>query len=206
MKSHNLRTSQKFYLFFKRLIDIFGSLIGILLCFILLWWWVVIINLFFTQGHPFFVQERIGKNKRVFKLIKFRSMKLGTKEIPPSQMTVDYQKSLETKFGRFLRKTSIDETPQLFNILFGSMAFIGPRPGAAHNEEIVFNERNKYTPSAFDVKPGLSGYAQIKMDRDNDPILKAYWDHIYVTRMSFWLDAKIFIYTILHLFGAVKGR
>ena len=86
------------------------------------------------------------------------------------------------------------------------MAFIGPRPGAAHNEEELIKLRKMYTPSAFDVKPGLSGYAQTRMNREHDPEGKAYFDHIYVEKMSLWFDIKVFIYTILKIFGAVKGR
>ena len=73
---------------------------------------------------------------------------------------------MDTKFGKFLRKTSLDETPQLFNILLGQMAFIGPRPGSAHNEEHLRECREKFTPNAYDVKPGISGYAQVKMKRE----------------------------------------
>lgn len=206
MANPRLRTSQKIYLPFKRIIDIFGSLIGMVLCLALLWWWVFIINIFVTKGHPFFVQQRVGKNKKIFGIIKFRSMKLSAKEIAPSDMTPEYQASLDTKFGKFLRKSSIDETPQLLNIFVGQMSFIGPRPGAAHNEEELIKLREYYTPNAFDVKPGLSGYAQTKMNRDHDPSKKAYYDHYYVKRMSFWFDVKIFVYTVLKVFGAVKGR
>ena len=202
-----MKTSQKIYLPFKRLIGIFGSLIGIVVCFVFLWWWVIPVNAIVTKGHPFFVQERYGKHQKVFKIIKFRSMKLGADpNLAPSDMDEETQKALETKFGNFLRKSSIDETPQLFNILFGQMAFIGPRPGSAHNEEFLKECRLKYQPGAFDVKPGISGYAQIKMKREHDPEFKAYWDHRYVERMSLWFDAGIFGYTILKLLGAVKGR
>lgn len=207
LKFNTMKKSQKFYLPFKRLIGIFGSLVGIIVCFIFLWWWVIPVNVIVTKGHPFFVHERIGKNKKVFKMIKFRSMKLNANpNLAPSDMNEENQKSMETGFGRFLRKTSIDETPQLLNIFVGQMAFIGPRPGAAHNEEYLIACREKYTPSAYDVKPGISGYAQIKMKREHDPEFKAEWDHKYVLKMSFWFDTKIFIYTILKLFGAVKGR
>lgn len=206
MKKSNLRKAARVYLPFKRIIDIFGSIIGILLCIPLLWWWVIIVNLFVTKGHPFFVQQRVGKNKKIFGIIKFRSMKLAAKEIAPSDMTPEYQASLDTKFGKFLRKTSIDETPQLINILFGQMSFIGPRPGAAHNEEELIKLRESYTPNAFDVLPGLSGYAQTKMNREHDPVEKAKYDHEYAEKISFGLDAKIFFYTIGKLFGAVKGR
>ena len=202
-----MRKSQKLYLPLKRLIGIIGSLIGILFCLVFFWWWVLPINLIVTKGHPFFVQERYGKNKKVFRLIKFRSMRVDANpDLAPSDINNDVHDKMETKFGSFLRKTSLDETLQLFNILTGKMAFIGPRPGSAHNEEFLRECREKYIPSAYDVKPGISGYAQIKMKRKHDPEFKAYWDHRYVERMSLFFDIEIFFYTILKLFGAVKGR
>jgi O-antigen biosynthesis protein WbqP len=202
-----MRVSQKIYLPFKRLIGIFGSLVGIIFCFSLLWWWVIPVNAIATKGHPFFVQERYGRHLKVFKMIKFRSMKIDANpNLSPSDMDENSQKSMETGFGKFLRKTSIDETPQLFNIFIGQMAFIGPRPGSARNEEFLKECRLKYTPSAYDVKPGISGWAQVKMKREHDPEYKALWDHRYVERMSFWFDFCVFGYTILKIFGAVKGR
>ena len=202
-----MKTSQKIYLPFKRLIGIVGSIIGIFFCSFLLWWWVLPINTIVTRGHPIFVHERIGKNKKIFKLLKFRSMRVDANpNLAPSDMNVSTQKSMETNFGKFLRKTSIDETLQMFNILAGHMAFIGPRPGAAHNEEELIRLREKYTPNAYAVRPGLSGYAQTKMNREHDPAQKAYYDHCYVNKISLFLDINIFLYTILKLFGAVKGR
>ena len=202
-----MKTSQKIYLPFKRLIGIFGSFVGIIVCFALLWWWVIPVNAIVTKGHPFFVQERYGKHLKVFKMIKLRSMRLDANpNLAPSDMDENNQKSMETGFGKFLRKTSIDETPQLLNIFVGQMAFIGPRPGSAKNEEFLKECRLKYTPNAYDVRPGISGYAQIKMKREHDPEFKAEWDSKYVQKLSFWLDTKIFVYTVLKVFGAVKGK
>lgn len=202
-----MKTGQKIYLPIKRLIDIIGSIFGIITCFIILWWWIIPVNTIVSRGHPFFVQERYGQQKKVFKMIKFRSMRLNSNpNLAPSDMTEEYQKSLETGFGRFLRKTSFDETPQLLNIFIGQMSFIGPRPGSARNEEFLRECREKYTPNAYHVKPGISGYAQIKMKREHNPEQKAKLDHEYVQKLSFWLDTKIFFGTIFKLFGAVKGR
>ena len=206
MKS-NLRTSQKVYMPFKRLLDIIGSLFGILVCIPLLWWWVLILNTIATKGHPIFVHQRVGKGKKIFGMIKFRSMKVDANpNLSPANMTAETQKSMDTWFGKFLRKSSIDETLQLLNIFIGQMSFIGPRPGAAINEEELIRLRESYTPNAFDVKPGLSGYAQIKMHREHDPAEKAKYDHEYAEKMSLWLDIKIFFGTIFKIFGAVKGR
>ena len=201
-----MKTSQKIYLPFKRLIGIFGSLVGIIFCFCLLWWWVIPVNAIVTKGHPFFVQKRLGKNKKVFNLIKFRSMKMTANAyLPPEQITTETQKSMETGFGNFLRKTSIDETPQLFNILCGQMAFVGPRPGSAFNEEDLISAREKYFPNAYEVKPGLSGLAQVTMHRSHNIDEKAKNDHLYVEKISLWLDIKLFALTVLKIFGANKG-
>ena len=201
-----MKKRQKLYLIIKRLIGLIGSFVGILLCIPFLWWWVLLINLFVTKGHPVYVQERIGKNKKVFKLIKFRSMKIDAPEVAPSDMTDELRASLETKFGKFLRITSLDETLQLFNIFVGQMAFIGPRPGAAHNEDELIKLRDSYNPSAFAVKPGLGGLAQLKMNREHEPEEKARFDHEYAKNISFGLDVKIFIGTILKLFGKGRGN
>ena len=202
-----MKKSQKLYLPLKRLIGIVGSLIGILFCLAFFWWWVFPVNLIVTKGHPVFVQERYGKNEKVFMLLKFRSMRIDANpDLAPSDISDETHKSMETKFGAFLRKTSIDETLQLLNILVGQMAFIGPRPGAAHNEEYLREIRKSFTPNAFALKPGISGYAQVMMKREHNPDLKAEWDHKYVRDLSLWLDIKIFIFTILKLFGALKGK
>ena len=207
MSEYQFKTSQKIYLPFKRLIGIFGSLIGIIVCFALLWWWVIPVNAIVTKGHPFFVQERYGKDEKIFKMIKFRSMKMSANpNLAPSDMDVETQKSLETGFGNFLRKTSIDETPQLLNILAGQMAFVGPRPGSAHNEEYLVQCREEYTPNAFDVRPGLGGLAQFEMKRNHDTKIKAKYDHDYVASLSFGLDIKLFFKTIFSIFGSGKGR
>ncbi len=206
-KVHSFTTAQKIYLPLKRLISFFGSIVGIIFCLVLLWWWVFPINAIVTKGHPVFVQERLGKNKKVFGLIKFRSMRLDANpNLAPSEMSEADQEHMKTKFGEFLRKTSIDETLQLLNILVGQMSFIGPRPGAAHNEEELIHYREIYKPSAFIVKPGLSGYAQIKMNRDHNPEEKAKWDAYYITHMSLWLDIKVFFATTFGVFGREKGK
>lgn len=198
---YKMKASQKAYLVLKRFIAIIGSLVGIIVCFTFVWWWVIIVNAIVTKGHPFFVHKRLGKNKKVFGLIKFRSMKVEANPyVPPSEMDEKVQASMETGFGTFLRKTSIDETPQLLNILIGQLAFIGPRPGAAVNEEELVVARESYNPSAFMVKPGLTGLAQVAMKREHNPDLKAKYDHEYVLKMSLWMDIKLFFKTIGLLF------
>lgn len=113
---------------------------------------------------------------------------------------------METVFDRLLRKTSLDETPQLLNIFFGQIAFIGPRPGAAHNEEELIKLREQYKPNVFDVKHGLGGWDQLKNKRAHDLQTKAILDHEYVKNLSLWLDIKIFVLIVFHLFGSGKGK
>lgn len=201
--NEDMKTSQKIYLPFKRLIGIFGSLTGIVLCFVLLWWWVIPVNAIVTKGHPFFARHRIGKNGKPFRCLKFRSMKLSA---DPHMTSRDSDmESQITGFGKFLRTTSIDETLQLFNIFIGQMAFIGPRPLIDVNEDVITVNLRKEN-GASQLRPGLSGYAQIHKRGKLDPKIKAMYDGIYFKNFSLWWDIKIFIYTILCVFGAAKGR
>lgn len=193
---------KRFFLFIKRTCDIFFSLFMIILCFALLWWWVTIINIFATKGHPFFAPHRVGKHKKIFKMFKFRSMKVNAPVIPPYEMTDELRDIYETKFGRFLRKISIDETLQFINVLFGQMSIVGPRPGAAEHEDNLIKARESYTPNAFEVRPGITGYSQVYMKRQHDVMSKAWFDSEYVQKMSFIIDLKI----ILHTFLFIKGK
>lgn len=190
--------NQKVYLFFKRLLDVIFSFISIIafLPFMIL---ISIIIKLTSNGPILFIQMRIGKDKKPFKIIKFRTMQNGAPEIPSNSLSPEEIRKLSTKFGVFLRKTSLDESPQIFNILLGQMSFVGPRPGALKNEEYLVYERDKYQPSPFSLKPGLTGYAQTH-GRRNDSPTKARLDHYYVSNVSFFLDIKIIILTIGKLF------
>ncbi len=202
----HLRTSQKIYLPFKRFFDIVFSLIGIIVCFLLIWWWVIIVNTIICKGHPFFKQYRIGKNEKPFKLIKFRSVKLEYSSDFTHEVTYINDEML-TKFGKFLRKTSIDETPQLINIFLGSMSFIGPRPLIVDLDEYTnittLNVRREN--HSIELKPGLSGYAQIHGRSGMTSIERGNYDGIYFEKFNLWMDIKIFFYTIFHIFGKLKG-
>lgn len=201
---YQLRTGQKIYLVFKRLIDIVGAFVGIIVCSVLIWWWATIINAIVTKGHPFFNRHRVGRNGKAFICLKLRSMKADTD--PHLSSTGSNVSSHITGFGKFLRVSSIDETPQLLNILVGQMSFIGPRPLIDVNDEDVLTVNKRKENGSIQLRPGLSGYAQIHHRSDLDPIEKADYDFIYLKRMSFWFDTKIFVYTILKVLGAVKGR
>lgn len=198
-----MKNYQRLYLVVKRIIGIFGSILGVVFCLIFLWWWVIFINLFVTKGHPFFYSIRVGKDGKEFKLLKFRSMKYGT---DPNITSLNTQSKKDvTRFGKFLRRTSIDETPQLLNILIGQMAFIGPRPLIDYDEDAITN-KIRIENGSIKLRPGLSGYAQIHRRSKLGPVEKAEYDYLYYQKLSFWLDVKIFIFTILNLFSGVKGK
>lgn len=198
-----MKKSQKVYLPFKRLIGLIGSVFGIIFCSVLLWWWVIPVNAIVTKGHPFFARHRIGKNGKPFRCLKFRSMKNDADPHMTSR-NKELQNNV-TGFGKFLRATSIDETLQLFNIFVGQMSFIGPRPLIDASEDIITINLRKENGSIA-LRPGLSGYAQIHKRGDLDPETKALYDGVYYEHFSLWWDIKIFFYTILKVFGAVKGR
>lgn len=157
-----------------------------------------------SPGNVFFKQQRVGLHKKNFTILKFRSMRSDTpKDVPTHQL--GNATSHITKVGGFLRKTSLDELPQIFCIFVGDMSIIGPRP-ALYNQEDLIAERDRY--GANDIKPGLTGLAQIS-GRDELPIdVKAKLDGEYVEKMSFWFDVKMFFGTILSVLksdGVVEG-
>lgn len=155
-------------------------------------------------GPILFTQKRVGKNKKYFKLHKFRSMKMSTPHDIPTHM-LDNPDQYITRVGHFIRRTSIDELPQIFDILFGNMSIIGPRP-ALWNQDVLVAERDKY--NANDIKPGLTGWAQINGRDELEIPDKAKLDGDYVKKISFPFDVKCFIGTIFSVAksdGVVEG-
>lgn len=189
---------QVVYLGVKRFLDIIASFLAIIVLtpFLLI---VALLVKCTSKGPIFFMQRRVGRDKKVFRIMKFRTMRVGAPEIPPSDMSEQQQKALLTNIGGFLRKTSIDELPQLFNILVGQMSLIGPRPAAAINEDSIINERDNRFPSPNSLRPGLSGYAQTH-GRNHEVKQKAELDYYYAKNVSFKLDLIIFFLTIRKLF------
>ena len=179
----------------KRLLDIFLSACGILCLSWLLLLLAVAIKLD-SPGPVFFRQKRVGIGKRHFQILKFHDM--------PTHLLHDPEQYI-TRMGRFLRKTSLDELPQLWNILVGDMAVIGPRP-ALWNQYDLLAERDKY--GANDVRPGLTGWAQIHGRDELEIAEKAKLDGWYVEHISFGLDVKCFFGTITAVLkhdGVVEG-
>ena len=188
---------------FKRLIDIVLSGIGI----VVLSPVYLIVALAIKVDDPgpvFFRQKRVGIHKTHFNILKFRTMKMNTPKDTPTHLLENPQQYI-TKVGRILRKTSLDELPQIFQIFTGDMSIIGPRP-ALWNQDDLIEERDKY--GANDVRPGLTGWAQIN-GRDELPIdVKARFDGEYVKNMSFGFDCKCFFGTIISVLkhdGVVEG-
>lgn len=189
--------------FLKRVIDFILSLIGLIVLspvFIILCIWIKLDS----KGPIFFRQKRVGKNKKHFNILKFRTMYIDTPKDMPTHMLSNPDQYI-TKAGKFLRKTSLDELPQIINILKGEMAIIGPRP-ALWNQDDLIAERDKY--GANDIKPGLTGWAQINGRDELEIDVKAALDGEYVRRMSFSFDVKCFFGTITSVLkheGVVEG-
>lgn len=181
---------------FKRIIDIILSFFGLVLLspvLLFLCIWIVIDD----PGPVLFTQKRIGKNKQYFKLHKFRSMKMSTPHDKPTHMLENPEQYI-TKSGKFIRAHSLDELPQIWDIFVGNMSVIGPRPGL-WNQDLLTAERDKY--GANDIKPGLTGWAQINGRDELEIPDKAKLDGYYSEHLSFGMDIKCFFGSL----GVFKG-
>ena len=189
--------------FFKRLIDLVLSSVGIVVLALPMVVFALIIRIE-DPGPAIFRQKRVGIHKTYFSVLKFRSMKMSTPHDMPTHMLENPDQYL-LKCGRWMRKMSIDELPQLFNIFTGKMSIIGPRP-ALWNQDDLIAERDKY--GANDVKPGLTGWAQINGRDELEIADKARLDGEYVKKMSFAFDCRCFcgtIRSVLRHDGVVEG-
>ena len=187
------------YKYFKRFLDIVLSAAGLLVLSPVLLIIAVAIKMD-SKGPVLFKQKRVAKGKERFQILKFRTMYADVPKDVPTHLLADPESKI-TKIGRFLRKSSLDELPQIWNILVGEMSIIGPRP-ALWNQFDLIAERDKY--GANDVRPGLTGLAQV-MGRDELPIeVKAKYDGEYAQNVTFANDVKIFFKTITSVLGA-KG-
>ncbi len=189
--------------YFKRFLDIILSLCGIIVLAIPMVLIALAIKLD-SKGPVFFKQKRVGINKTHFNILKFRTMRIDTPHDAPTHELSNPDQWI-TKTGRILRKTSLDELPQLFNILVGQMSVIGPRP-ALWNQFDLIEERDKY--GANNVRPGLTGWAQISGRDELEIDVKATFDGEYVEKMSLGFDIKCFLGTITSVLkseGVVEG-
>ncbi|HHD7697885.1 sugar transferase [Enterococcus faecium] len=187
----------------KRGIDFLLSLVGIIVLSPILLILCIAIKID-SKGPIIFKQKRVGKNKSHFYIYKFRTMKVDTPQETPTHLLSNPDFFI-TRVGKFLRKTSLDELPQLFNILKGDMAVIGPRP-ALWNQYDLIEERDKY--HANDIRPGLTGLAQISGRDELEIDYKARLDGQYTANITPWMDLKCFFGTIISVFksdGVVEG-
>ncbi len=201
----NREYKRSFYdIFCKRVIDIVLSLLGLILLspvFLIVCLAVIIDD----PGPIFFSQRRVGKNKQFFKLHKFRTMKMCTPHDVPTHM-LDNPEQYITRVGKFLRKSSLDELPQIWDIFIGNMSIIGPRP-ALWNQDLLTSERDKY--DANDIRPGLTGWAQINGRDELEIPVKAEFDGQYANKLcmggfkAFAFDIKCFYGTV---FSVAKGE
>ena len=195
---------KKTYIIIKNIIDFILSLIALIILLPFFCIFAIIIKLE-SRGPIFFKQKRIGKNKKEFYIYKFRTMRTDTPKDMPTHLLKDAE-SYITKSGKVFRKTSIDELPQIINILKGQMSIIGPRP-ALWNQYDLIKERDKY--NANSIRPGLTGWAQVNGRDELEIPIKAKFDGEYVEKMSLLFDIKIFLKTIIKVFkhdGVVEGE
>ena len=190
--------------FFKRLIDVVLSFIGLIFLSPVLLIIAIVIKID-SKGPILFKQKRIAKGKKHFQILKFRTMYADVPKDVPTHLLSDPDSKI-TKVGHFLRKSSLDELPQIWNIFVGEMSIIGPRP-ALWNQFDLIEERDKY--GANDIRPGLTGLAQV-MGRDELPIdVKAKYDGEYAQNITFLRDLKIFFKTIANVVvaeGVKEGK
>lgn len=181
----------------KRILDVILSFCAILVCSPILLILAFLIKIT-SPGPVLFKQKRIGAHKKYFYILKFRTMRIDTPKDMPTHLLANPDQYI-TKVGHFLRKSSLDELPQLFNILKGDMSFVGPRP-ALWNQDDLVAERDKY--GANDVLPGLTGWAQINGRDELEIPVKAKLDGEYVKRMSFAFDLRCFLGTFVSVLKA----
>ena len=189
--------------FLKRFTDIVISGLGIIILLVPMLI-IALITVIDSRGPFFFKQDRVGIHKKLFKIFKVRSMPVDTPSDVPTHLITDTESRL-SGWQKFIRKTSIDEIPQLLNIFVGNMSIIGPRP-ALYNQDDLIEERDKY--GANDIRPGLTGWAQINGRDELEIPVKAALDGEYVEKQSFLFDCKCFFGTIKAVLkhdGVVEG-
>jgi lipopolysaccharide/colanic/teichoic acid biosynthesis glycosyltransferase len=185
-------------LFIKRFIDFFGSLFGAIIISPILIIIALLIKLT-SKGPVFFKQERLGKNGKAFNILKFRTMVVNAEKMGDGLFVKTSQDTRITKIGRVLRATSLDELPQLWNVIVGDMSLVGPRPPVPLHPH-KFDEYTDFQKKRFDMKPGMTGLAQVTV-RNSVP-----WDERilvdikYVENFNVWLDIKILFKTLQKIF------
>lgn len=186
-------------IFIKRLIDFLGSLIGLIIIspFLLI---IAILIKVTSKGPVFFRQNRLGKNGRTFKIIKFRTMVLNAEKIGDGLTVKNENDNRITKVGKFLRATSLDELPQLFNVLVGQMSLVGPRPPVTYFPYDGFENYPKWAKKRFKMRPGVTGMTQVTVRNSVSWDDRIVVDNKYIDEFSVWIDIKIMFQTVIKLF------
>lgn len=190
--------------FFKRALDFISALLALIILSPFLLILIAVLKLD-SKGPVMFKQKRVGKNKTYFNILKFRTMRTDTPKDTPTHLLENPEKYI-TRVGGFLRKTSLDELPQLINILTGDMSLVGPRP-ALWNQYDLIAERDKY--GANDIRPGLTGWAQVNGRDELEIPVKAAYDGQYAERISLAFDLKCLFVTAFKVArhdGVVEGK
>jgi undecaprenyl phosphate N,N'-diacetylbacillosamine 1-phosphate transferase len=189
---------RKFNLFLKRIIDIIGSLLGIIIISPVLIVVAILIKLT-SNGPVFFRQERLGKNGKIFKIIKYRTMVVNAEKIGDGLKVKSENDSRITKVGRFLRATSLDELPQLFNVLVGDMSMVGPRPPVPYHP-YKYEDYNDFQKRRFEMRPGMTGLTQVNVRNSVPWEERILIDVEYVERFNILLDINILFKTLQKIF------
>ena len=185
-------------LLIKRAVDILGSF----------WGMIILSPLFFiislwikcdSRGPVFFLQERLGKNGEIFKIIKFRTMVVGAQNMGDGIKISGENDSRITKCGHFLRKTSMDELPQLFNVFKGNMSLVGPRPPLPEHP-YTYEDYGDRARLRFVMRPGITGLSQVTVRNSVSWDDRIEMDVLYITGFSFWLDIKVLFKTVFQVF------
>jgi undecaprenyl phosphate N,N'-diacetylbacillosamine 1-phosphate transferase len=185
-------------IFIKRMIDFFGSLIGVIIISPILI--IIALSIKLTSKGPvFFKQERLGKDGRVFKILKFRTMVVNAEKIGSGLFVKTESDNRITKIGKTLRATSLDELPQLWNVVTGDMSLVGPRPPVPHHP-YKFEEYSDFQRKRFEMKPGMTGLTQVTVRNSVSWDERIPIDVKYIETFNIWLDIKILFMTLQKLF------
>ena len=186
-------------LIIKRLIDFFGSLIGLIIISPVLIIIAILIKLT-SKGPIFFRQERLGKDGKVFKILKFRTMVVNAEKIGDGLTVKNENDNRITKIGKFLRATSLDELPQLFNVILGQMSLVGPRPPVTYYPYDGYGNYPDWAKKRFSMRPGVTGLTQVTVRNSVSWDERIVVDNKYIDSFSVWYDIKILLSTLQKVF------
>lgn len=186
-------------LFIKRLIDLFGSMIGAIIISPILIIVALLIKLT-SKGPVFFKQERLGKDGKTFKILKFRTMVVNAEKIGDGLSVKSENDNRITRIGRLLRATSLDELPQLFNVILGQMSLVGPRPPVTYFPYDGYNNYPEWAKKRFTMRPGVTGLTQVTVRNSVSWDERIKVDNEYIDSFNVWFDIKLLFRTLGRIF------